>query len=153
MLQNITKILKSPIWIIWFIIWVLLIAIPSYFFTNKHLVIWNLWLTFYRTEIILTVIITILFWLFLWATLYKIQFFSIKKSWVWFIWWILWVIVSGCPACSITLASYIGLAWIISILPYHWLELKVLAIFFLLYANYSTLKNLEVCKVKKFFKK
>lgn len=148
-MKNIIKVFKKPIWIMGFIFWMVIIFIPMYKFLDKELVQNTLWNTFYLTEITLTIIIAILFWLFLWATLYKIKYFSSTNSSVWFFGWIIWVLVSGCPACSITLASYIGLASLISLLPYHWLELKVISVFLLLYANYITLRDLEVCKMKK----
>lgn len=149
MLKNIIKIINSLIWIIWIIIGIAIIAIPGYYFMEKDLVIWNLWHSFYLIEISLTIIIGLLFWLFIWATLYKINYFSVKKSWIWILGWFLWALVSGCPACSITLASYLWLAWFISVFPYSGLELKVLSVLILLYANYSTIKTLEVCKIKK----
>lgn len=146
--KNIIKILQSPIWNIWIIIGMAIIAVPTIYFIEKDLIIWNLWYYFYITEVILSVIIWILFWLFIGATLYKIQYFQVKKSWAWFFGWILGVLVSGCPACSITLASYIWLAGLISTLPYYGLELKVLSIILLLYSCYSTLKSLELCSIK-----
>ena len=148
MLKNIIKIISSFIWIIWIIIGISIIVIPAYYFMNKDLIIWNLGHNFYITEMSLTVVISLLFWLFLWATLYKINYFSVKKSWIWIIWWFLWALVSWCPACSITLASYLGLASFMSLFPYWGLELKFLSVFILLYANYSVLKNLEICKFK-----
>ncbi len=149
MLQNILKTLKTKVWILWFIIWNLIILIPMFVFMDSELIINNLWFKFFVIEIILTILIWIIFWLFLAWTLYKIKFFS--SPWAkttWFFGWVLWVLVAGCPACSITLASYAWLAWVISVFPYEWLELKILSIFFLLYANYSTYKNLESCKLK-----
>ena len=148
MLKNLLKIISSPIWVFWTILGIVIIAIPEYYFMNSCLVIWNLWKVFYNTEIILTILNSILFWIFLWWTLYKINFFSVKKSWIWLLWWFLWAIVSWCPACSITLASYLWLAWIISIFPYHGIELKFLSLFVLLYVDYSILKNLEMCELK-----
>ena len=59
------------------------------------------------------------------------------------------LLVAGCPACSITLASYLGLGSLISFLPWYGLELKIIAIFLLIYANISLLKNLKVCEIKK----
>ena len=38
------------------------------------------------------------------------------------------VLVNGCAACSITLASYLGLASVLSFLPFYGLELTVLGI-------------------------
>ena len=148
MIKNTIKITRSFIWIIGIIIGIAIIAIPGYYFVEKDLIIGNLGYTFYFIEMTLTGIIALLFWLFIWATVYKIHYFSIKKSWIWIIWGFLWALVSWCPACSVTLASYLWLAWFIYLLPYWWLELKILSIIILVYVNYSVIKRLEVCKNK-----
>ena len=147
-INNIIKIFTSWLWIFGFILWILIIVIPSIYFIQQELIIWNLGYNFFIVEVSLTFLISILFWIFLWSTFYKIKYFQVKKTSIWFFGWFLWVLVSGCPACSITLASYVWLASIISTLPYYWLELKVLSLWMLLYANYSTLKNLELCIIK-----
>lgn len=146
--KNIIKVLQSKIWFFWIILGLLIISLPSFYFIDSELIIWNLWYSFFITEIILSVFIAWLFWIFLWSTLYKVKFFNVKESKTWFLWGFLGLLVSGCPACSITLASYIGLAWILSTFPYYWLELKFLSFFMLIYACYSTLNNLELCRVK-----
>ncbi len=148
-MKNIIKILSSKIWIFGMISGIAIMAIPEYYFAEKELIIWNLWYNFYMLEISLTVIISLLFGLFIAATLYKIEYFSIKKSGIWVFGGFIGALVSGCPACSITLASYLWLAGFMSLFPYSWIELKVLSVCILLYANYSTIKNLEVCTLKK----
>ncbi|MCD5382894.1 hypothetical protein LR002_02115 [Candidatus Gracilibacteria bacterium] len=148
MLKNLLKIISSPIGVFGTILGIVIIAIPEYYFMNSCLVIGNLGKVFYNTEIILTILNSILFGIFLGGTLYKIDFFSVKKSGIGLLGGFLGAIVSGCPACSITLASYLGLAGIISIFPYHGIELKFLSLFVLLYVDYSILKNLEMCELK-----
>lgn len=147
MLRNLYKIIKSPIWILGFILWVIIIWFPAYYFTQKDLIIWNLWHNFYVTEISLTIVMSLLFGFFIWSTFYKINYFSVKRTWIWIFWWFIWALVSWCPACSITLASYLWLAWFMYLLPYSWLELKILSIIILFMVNYSTIKNLETCKI------
>ena len=147
MLSKAKKVLKIKNILVFLLGFTLMIWL-EYKFLNSDLIIWNMGLIFYYTEISLVFINSILFWLFLSLTFYKLSFFNAKKSYLWFLWWFFWIIVSGCPACSITLASYIWLAWIISVFPYSWLELKVLALFLLLFANISTYKNLEKCMIK-----
>lgn len=143
------KVFKSKTWFIGFIFWLPIILIPSYYFYQKELTIWNLGYNYFFLENTLIISIAILFSLFIWITLYRINFFSVKKTWVWFFWWFLWVLISGCPSCSITLASYLWLASFVSVFPYNWIELKVISVIILLYANYDGLKNLEVCNLKK----
>jgi len=147
MFEKIKKILNLKN-IIVFLAGFSLMVYFEYLFLNSELIIWNLWLKFYYTEISIVFINSILFWSFLALTFYRLEYFSVKKSVFWFIGWLFWIAVSWCPACSITLASYIWLAWFLSVLPYSWLELKIIAFFLLLYANVSTYKNLEVCKIK-----
>ncbi len=146
--HNIIKVLKSPLWIIGVFFGGMTILLPSFYFIQKDLIIWNLGHSFYIMEIVLTIVISILFWLFIWSTLYKIKYFQVKKTWAGFIWWFFGVLVSWCPACSVTLASYIWLASIISTFPYYGMELKFLSVFMLIYANYATLKTLELCNIQ-----
>jgi len=147
-LKNIGKTYRSPQACIGMIFGIAFIAVPSYFFVEKDVIVWNLGYTFFLLEIILNTIIALLFWLFIWGTIYKIQYFNVKKSGVWLLGWFLGILVSGCPACSITFASYVWLASIIWVFPYYGLELKILSVFLLVYANYSIFNNLEVCKIK-----
>ncbi|MCM2325492.1 MAG: hypothetical protein NDI94_03450 [Candidatus Woesearchaeota archaeon] len=56
------------------------------------------------------------------------------------------VIVSGCPTCGITLASYLGLASFFSALPFFGMELKVLGIGLLLYSINSLSDKMYVCE-------
>ncbi len=147
-IRNLIKVLKSKISLFWVFFWMALIAIPSYYFLDSQIIIWNKWYIYYYFEMSLDFLIMLLFWIFLWATLYKMTYFSTWKTWVWFLWGFLWILVSGCPSCTITLASYFWLAWIVSVLPFWWIELKVISVLILLYVCYSTLKNLEVCNLK-----
>ncbi len=153
MLSNLKKILFQKLFIVYFLAWALLISIPTYFFLDVELVKGNIWAWFVYAEITLTTLSAILFGLFLASVMYKIRYFS-PKSWAeWVAGWLFVTLVSGCPSCSITLASYIGLAGIISTLPYHGLELKVLWLWLIAYALYDQLKYLETCKIKKGKKK
>lgn len=138
------KLWKS---IVFFLLGVFIMAFLEYYFLNAELIIHNLHITFYTIEIIFVTLNSILFWLFLALSFYKIEYFSVKKSWVWFIGSLFGIIVSGCPACSITLASYIGLAGILSTFPYQGIELKVWAFFLMLVANLLIYKDLKVCKI------
>lgn len=151
-LQNLIKVLTKKSSLIATIISIIAIWTLFLCFKNTELIIWNLWITFYIVELCLDVLIALLFWLFVWSTVYKIMYFAWptkKTMWVGSIASFFWILVSGCPACSITLASYLWLASILSVLPYHWIELKVLSFIMLLYVVYDTLKTLEVCSIKK----
>lgn len=148
---NLEKVIQNKIWIIWIFSWFLILWIPSYLITWRDSSSMRLWMwdEYYFSVMFLDIFLVVLFWIFIWATIYKIKFFWNKKaSKLWIIWWFLWSLVTGCTSCSITLATYLGLAWVISLLPYGWLELKIISILLLVYACYQTLKNLEVCSLK-----
>jgi hypothetical protein len=147
-LKNLLKVFTNKIGLFGIMLGIVLIAIPSYYFLDTQIVIWNKGYNYLYFEIFLDVLIAILFWIFIGATLYKMSYFSVKKTWVWFLWGILWILVSGCPSCTITLASYLWLAGFVSVLPYEWLELKIISVFLLLYVCYTTLKKLETCELK-----
>ncbi len=151
-LINLKKVLTKQSSLITTIISILSIWSLFLYFKNTELIIWNLWITFYIVELCLDIFIALLFWLFIWSTVYKIMYFAWptkKTMWVWWIASFFWVLVSGCPSCSITLASYLWFASVLSVFPYHWIELKVLSLIMLLYVVYDTLKTLETCNIKK----
>ena len=58
------------------------------------------------------------------------------------------VLVSGCPACSITLASYLGLSSFLSALPFFGIELKIAGLGLLLYSTNYLAKNLYTCNTR-----
>lgn len=103
-------------------------------------------------EIILQLLISILFSMFIVITIYKFNLYnkiSFKENSTASIGSFLGILVVGCPGCSITIASYIGLAGLVSYLPYDGFELKVLSVVLLLYAIYLTSRDLKICKIKK----
>ena len=122
------------------------------YFTNVELIKGNLGTIYYYSTFVLQFFIASLFAIFLPISFYKyfkFNTFSIKENSTSAIGTFIGVLVAGCPACSITFASYIGLAGGLALLPLHGLELKILSVPLLLYANYSILKDLQVCKIKK----
>jgi len=149
MLQNAKKVLFQKFFFVYFSLGAFLIAAPTLYFLDVELVTGNIGSWFVYAEIILTVISAVLFGFFLASVMYKVKYFSLKWGAEWAIGWAFVMIVSGCPSCSITLAYYIGLAGLISSLPYHGLELKFLWIWLISYAIYDQLKYLETCKLKK----
>ena len=149
MINNFLKIIQDPISLLRWSSIVGLMSLLQYRQFDFQLVVGNLGLVFARSEVILYILITLLFALFVMMQTYKIRYFGRwqkKKSTSGFVGWIVGIITVGCPACSITIASFVGLSWLISLLPFEWLELKVLAIWLLLRANYMILKDLLVCK-------
>lgn len=154
--KNFQQLLRSYRFWIGMMVWSILILLPSFYFLDIELVKGNLGLRFLYTEITLSIIIAILFGSFFWGILHKIQCMNAGQTTTGIFAGFLWILVSGCPSCSITLAAYFGLAGIISALPYSGLELKILSVFILLYANYTLIRDLQVCKISRisqFFRK
>ncbi len=121
-------------------------------FTNIALIKGNYGETYLFFQLCIQTLISILFGLFVSISLYKFLLFSsfsisqnITSGGSSF----LSLLVAGCPSCSLTLESYLGLVSLVAFLPWYGLELKLLAIGILLYSNYSLLKKLKECKIKK----
>lgn len=119
-------------------------------FTYKDLIIGNYGLNYYLISVFSQFLISVLFSLFLTLSMYKYITFSTyspKEGSTSFFATFVGILAAGCPACSITIASYIGLAGLLALLPYDGLELKIIAIPMLIYANYSVSKNLMSCNI------
>ena len=130
----------------------LLFQLIYYIFANVQLTIGNLGMTFFIVQTITQSLIAVLFAIFVPTSIYKIVLFSdfsAKESSSGVISGTFAVLVAGCPACSVTFASYLGLAGFFSLFPFYGLELKVLTVPILLWATHSTLKNLTACEMKK----
>ena len=126
---------------------VIIIGVVMFYFTNFSLISGNQGKVFAYTQIFFQLIISLLFGINISALWYKLKLSSlVKEKTSTSLAAILSVIVSGCPACGITLASYLGLATFFSALPFFGLELKIIAILLLLYSTNSLLKNLNVCR-------
>jgi hypothetical protein len=122
------------------------------FFTDISMIGGNFGNIYLWFQLIMQTLISLLFGLFVPISLYKIimfNSFSLKENLGSGGGTFLGVLVAGCPACSITLASYLGLASLVSFLPWYGLELKIIAVPILVYSIYSLLKDLKTCKIKK----
>lgn len=146
---NLWHILKSPrdlligILFAWWLWWVI-----SYF-TDRALIAGNYGEHYALINLILDGINTFFFGLFVASFSYKrFTFSSVKEQQHsgWF-WSILTAIVSGCPSCSITLATYLGLAGVLSALPFGGLEVKGIATVLLIWSVISNIKKLFVCSL------
>lgn len=149
--QNIVSVLTSPLSLLrWIIAWCL-VGVIWWCFMDIDLIIWNQGHIVAYTEIVLFLLFVILFAFFVALSIHKILYFQAtdkKQISLWSAWWVLSMVVIWCPACSITLASYIWLASLLSLLPFKWLELKVLWIILLVYVIIKSLKSLHVCSLK-----
>lgn len=121
------------------------------YFSDRALIAGNFWDTYATTNLIFDIINIILIWLFVASFVYKRRLFgsSSKNNQSGWFGSITSVLVSGCPACSITLASYLGLASFFALLPYNGLELKVVGTVVLIWSVYTNIKDLTTCIIKK----
>jgi hypothetical protein len=58
------------------------------------------------------------------------------------------MLVTGCPACSVTLASFIGLGGLVAVLPFSGLELNVLGVGLLGY-SIKKITDPKTCSIKR----
>lgn len=149
-LQNLLMVLKDWRYLLLGIISGIIYFTIVIIYSNMDLTIGNLGLNYFIIQTITQILIGILFMTFVPVSVYKIVLFSdysAKENASGVFGGAIAVIVAGCPACSITLASYVGLAGVFSLLPFYGLELKILTIPLMGWANYSLLKNLMACEV------
>ena len=137
------------------ILYVILVVFIILFFqwqTQRELIIANYGYIYFIWVWIIQCILSILLSLFISLSVYKVFYFSkisVKEEGVGGIASFFGILVAGCPACSLTVASYVGLAGFISFLPYDGLELKIFSILLLFVISVSILNTLHTCKIKK----
>lgn len=137
------------------ILFLVLTGLITLFFqwqTQRELIIANYGYTYFVWVWIIQYILAILLSLFITLSAYKVFYFSnfnAKEEGVGSIATFFGILVAGCPACSLTIASYVGLAGFISFLPYDGLELKIVSILLLFIVSLSILNTLQVCSIKK----
>lgn len=149
--QNIRLVLNDKKYLTLALVTFLIFLIVWFMFFEYEQSLGNLGKTITYLEINLHILLSGLFGLFLAGQVYKI-----KNMWIndtqgktqGFLGGVFGIIITGCPSCSIGIASYLGLSGILSFLPRYGLELKIIAVLLLLWTNYSMYKNLLVCKRK-----
>ncbi len=148
--RNLLLVLKNP-----YALWagIVLASLLWYvieYFSDRALIAGNFWDTYATINLIFDIINIILIWLFVASFVYKRRLFgsSSKNNQSGWFGSITSVLVSGCPACSITLASYLGLASFFALLPYNGLELKVVGSLVLMWSVYTNIKDLTTCRRK-----
>lgn len=151
-LQNLKFVFLKPLYVILFLVF----SIGLYFFfvsqTNADLIVGNFGRNYFNFLWFLQYLLIILLSLFLMLSIFKFVYFSsfdLKKQGIGGFATFSGILVAGCPACSISIASYIGLAGVLSLFPYHGIELKIISVFLLLFTDYYLLKTLQQCSIKK----
>lgn len=126
------------------------IGFLMFYFTDINLILGNMGVFYAYSQIILQVLISVLFGLNLSLLWHKLKFsseFASKEAHTTTFASIISLLVSGCPACGITLASYLGMASFFSALPLAGLELKIIGAALLAYSTISLVNNMYVCRV------
>jgi hypothetical protein len=124
----------------------------SFAFFKYQFSLANLWSFIVYSEIFLNVVLALLFGIFLAGQIYKINLMKSKKKALQTqgrLGGIFGAFLTGCPSCSISLASFLGLGSLLSGLPRYGLELKIIALVLLIWSNRSMYKKLWVCEIKR----
>ena len=79
--KNLKKVFTNKYWIIWVLLGFFIMSLPTYFFTwwSRHNIIFWEWDNYFYFILALDISLAIFFAIFLWATLYKMKYFSNKK--------------------------------------------------------------------------
>ena len=130
----------------------LFIAVIMFYFTDYKLTVGNMGLIHANVEIFFQFLIMIFFGINIGVLSYRLMHtneVSIKSKGSTTLGSIFGIIVSGCPLCGITIASYLGLSSLIATLPFFGLELKVIGILLLLYSTITLLNKPFTCTIPK----
>lgn len=133
------------------ILWGVCIRAIGMHFIHVDLIRGNMGAARANAEVMLHLILSILFGFFIAWTVYKTRLFRTipsEDAARGGVWGFLGILVSWCSACSITLASYVGLASLLVHLPFKGLELKIVGIVLLWRATRRTYRYLTVCERK-----
>ncbi len=148
--RNLILIIKNPyaLWIGFLVAFFLWYIIE--YFSDRALIFGNFWSTYASINLWFDIFNIILIRLFVASFVYKQRLFgnSSKNNQSGWFGSITSILVSGCPACSITLASYLWLASFFALLPYNGLELKIAGTLILIWSVYTNIKELTMCKRK-----
>jgi hypothetical protein len=107
--------------------------------TNTELLVGNMGLSYAIIVWILNGLTALLTGSLVAIQVWKWDVFTLKASIGGSIGSILGVLTGGCAVCGFTLASYLGLAGILTTLPFMGLELKILGVLLLAWANWNAL--------------
>ena len=125
------------------------------FFLSTHIeqIWWNMGKLYTIAQITVQVLLVIFFGLNIALLWHKLKFaakvnHTAEQAGSTILGSVLSILVSGCPACGLTIASYLGIATLFTGFPLFGLELKILGLLLLTYSILSLSKNMYVCKTK-----
>jgi hypothetical protein len=146
--ENIRIVFKNPAYAAGAAVSSLILFAIMWQFTSFEHIYWNMGSGIAYAQAFSQAILSILFGINISLLVYKLKYsalFSSKEAHMTSFGAVLGVIVSGCPSCGITFASYIGLASVASALPFFGLELKIIGIMVLLYSISRLSSGLFTC--------
>ncbi|MEK6916512.1 MAG: hypothetical protein AABW92_02095 [Nanoarchaeota archaeon] len=129
----------------------LLMASVLFYFTHFEQIYWNIGKIYAYSQVVIQILLSVLFGINIALLWYKLKFAasvnSGKEIGSTTVASVISIIVSGCPACGITIAYYLGIASIFTILPLYGLELKMIGILLILYSTNMLVEKLHACKI------
>jgi hypothetical protein len=152
--SKLRNVLVSPVFWISFALAGSLLSAFVYHFVNAELIRNNLGERVLWVELAVSGATVVLGGLFFGLTVYKIGYFSHaahsgKSGAFGAAGSFLSVVVTGCPACSITVASYLGLSSLFAGLPFLGYEVRIFGLAVMLGATAYTWRHLETCALPK----
>lgn len=119
-------------------------------FSDRALIAGNYGQTYAIINIIMDSITVWGIALFVASLVYKITAFKTieQTNHFWRIGWFFSALVAGCGSCGLTLATYLGLASFLTLLPRWWLEVKIIGVIILWRSVWKNIKDLLICKIK-----
>ncbi len=160
MSPQIRRVLNSRVFWITSIITSLAVYFLIAYFTNIEYIMNTLGPRWVLFEVIVGGLSVLLTGIFFGLSAYKISFFRVgqgaqisTQTTLGAIGSFLSFCVAGCPSCSITLISYIGLSSVLSFLPYSGTELRLVGVLIMLVSLWFLWRDLEVCALPKSRKK
>ncbi len=150
-IDNIKQVFNQKKYIAVTVITALIIGYFMFYFTNYDLIEGNMGHLYANLQVLLQLLFSVLIGINVSLLFYQINTASAAKgAGSTAIGSILGIIVSGCPSCGITLASYIGLASFFSFLPFYGIEIKIIGVFVLVYSTFSISKRIGKCEISEF---
>lgn len=149
-IDNIKYVFSETKYILISLISSLVFGLIMFYFTNYDLIAGNMGLIYANIQIFLQIMFVLFFGINISLLFYQIKAAADHKSsgvGSTTLGSILGIIVSGCPSCGITLASYIGLSSFLSSFPFYGIEIKIIGLIILIYSTYSISKNIGQCKI------
>ncbi len=149
-LFGIGNVFSNKKYLLIFVMSASLIGTLFYYFTNFAVTAGNLGIVHAYVFVIFDVLISILFGFYVALLVFrydKIRSILSSASITGVIGSSGGAVAGGCAACSVTLASYLGLASVIAALPFYGLELKIIGIGLLIFSIVSLVNDPKLCKI------